>query len=124
MKDEKLQKLIFIYNADSGLGNLLIDGAHKIVSPGTYDCKLCAITFGAFTENTVWKKFRTSTDFEMRFLHKDEFKKQYASKFGYKFTFPIVLSESQHGLEVFINTEEVNGMTSPEELIDLVNSRG
>lgn len=123
MKDEKLQKLIFIYNADSGLRNVIMDGAHKMLSPSTYACKLCEITFGAFTENTIWKKFRTSTDLVMNFLHKDEFKKQYASKFGYKFTYPIVLSESENGLEVFIKTEEMNDLTSPEELIELIYNR-
>lgn len=123
MRDTKLQKLIFIYNADSGLRNLIVDGAHKILSPSTYECKLCEITFGAFTENNVWKKFRTESDLQMEFLHKDEFKKQYASKFGHKFTFPIVLAEAENGLEVLINTEEMNQLRDAERLIDLIISR-
>ncbi|WP_273567857.1 hypothetical protein [Maribacter halichondriae] len=53
-----MQKLIFIYNADSGFRNAIIDGAHKILSPNTYECNLCELTFGAFTENKVWAKFR------------------------------------------------------------------
>lgn len=123
MKDTNLQKLIFIYNADSGLSNLIIDGAHKILSPSTYECKLCEITFGAFTENSVWKKFRTESDLEMEFLHKDEFQKQYASKFGHKFTYPIILGETQNGLEVLMSTEEMNGMGDAEELIELIKER-
>jgi len=122
MKDTKLQKLIFIYNADSGVRNLIIDGAHKILSPGTYECKLCEITFGAFTEKGAWKKFRKTSGHEMTFLHKDEFRKQYASKFGYKFTFPIVLVEASGGLEVFVNTEEINRFKNAEELIDRLTS--
>jgi len=123
MKNTKLQKLVFVYNADSGLRNLIIDGAHKILSPSTYECKLCEITFGAFTENNVWKKFRTESDLEMEFLHKDEFKKQYASKFGHKFTYPIVLGETQNGLEGVITTEEMNGLGDAEELIELIKER-
>lgn len=123
MKNTNLQKLFFIYNADSGLRNLIIDGVHKILSPSTYECKLCEITFGAFTENTVWKKFRTESDLEMEFLHKDEFKKQYASKFGHKFTYPIVLGETQNRLEVVMSTEEMNGMGDAEELIELIKER-
>lgn len=118
------QKLIFVYNADSGLGNLILDGAHKILSPSTYDCKLCEITFGAFTENAIWKKFRTSFHNEMEFLHRDEFKKAYASKFGHKFTFPIVLLASDRGLEVLIKTAEMNNLNSTEDLIALVAERG
>ena len=117
------QKLIFIYNADSGLGNMLLDGAHKILSPNTYDCSLCSLTFGAFSEKSEWKKFREESKAEMEFLHKDEFKKQYASKFGHKFTFPIVLVEGNKELEVFIFTDEMNNLENQEELIDLINQR-
>ncbi len=119
----KLQKLIFVYNADSGLGNLILDGAHKILSPNTYDCKLCELTFGAFKENSVWKKFRKTTDLRMEFLHKDEFEKQYASKFGSKFTFPIVLGETATRLEVIINTKEINSLKDVGSLIQLIKER-
>lgn len=126
MNNKKSHKLIFIYNADSGLRNLLIDGAHKILSPSTYACNLCDITFGAFTENSVWKKFRLqleASDTELKFLHKDEFLKAYRSKFGYKFTFPIVLAETHNDLEIFITTEELNGLENAEELITFLEKR-
>ena len=42
-------KLIFIYNADSGLFNTVTDIAHKIFSPETYSCNLCALTHDYFT---------------------------------------------------------------------------
>lgn len=103
--------------------NMIIDGAHKIFSSATYACSLCAITFGTFTENSVWKKFRKETDVQMKFLHKDEFTKAYASKFGYKFNFPIVLAETNAGLEVFIKTEELNSMQKAETLIALIKER-
>ena len=44
------KKLIFIYNAKSGLVNEMIDFAHKIVSPETYECNLCAISYNTFTK--------------------------------------------------------------------------
>lgn len=123
MKNAAVQKLVFIYNADSGLRNVILDSAHKILSPDTYACSLCDITYGAFTENSVWKKFRKETNLDMEFLHKDEFSKAYASKFGHKFTFPIVLAESNSGLEVFIKTEELNDLENSEALITLVQER-
>ena len=123
MKGTTIQKLIFIYNADSGFRNALIDSAHKIFSPSTYECSLCDITFGAFTENAIWKKFRTETDVEMEFLHKDEFAKSYASKFDYKYTFPIVLVQTTQELEVFVKTEELNEMNSAEVLIEIIKTR-
>lgn len=119
----KLEKLIFIYNADSGLRNQLIDGAHKILSPDTYECNLCDITYGAFTENKVWKEFRKQSDLDLEFLHRDEFAKAYRSKFGYKFTFPIVLASVDENLEVFIKTEELNVLEDARGLIGLIQER-
>lgn len=121
MIKNKLIKLLFIYNAKSGIGNMLLDGAHKIISPSTYECNLCDITFGAFTENKIWKQYREESELEMEFLHKDEFQEQYASKFGHKFTFPIILAVSQYGLDVFITTEKLNNLNNAEELIALIN---
>ncbi len=117
------EKLIFIYNADSGLRNVLLDGAHKILRPATYDCSLCALTFGVFTEKKAWKKFRMETDRDMEFLHKNEFRKAYASKFGHKFSFPIVLIASASDFEVLISTEELNTMEAAVDLIDLIHKR-
>ncbi len=123
MKEAKSQRLIFVYNADSGLGNLILDGAHKILSPDTYDCKLCELTFGAFTEKNVWKKFRIESQLQMDFLHRNEFKKQYASKFGHRFEFPIVLVEGASGLEVLIHSAEMNKLERAEDLIALIKVR-
>ncbi len=61
---------------------------------------------------------------DMVFLHKDEFAKQYASKFGYKFTFPIILAETEDELNVYVGTEELNALDNAEALIDLINKRG
>ncbi len=123
MEKEILKKLIFIYNADSGLGNALLDGAHKILNPSTYSCSLCKLTHGPLRERDVWKKYRVSNETPMIFLHKDEFEKEYASKFGYAFTYPIVLGEASLGLEVVVRTEELNELPDAGTLIDLLNSR-
>lgn len=117
------QKLIFVYNADSGVRNMILDSAHKIFSPDTYECSLCDITFGVFSENSIWKKFRKETDMQMEFLHKDEFAIAYPSKFKHKPTFPIVLIESNKNLEVLVKTEELNDMENATDLIDIIKER-
>ena len=120
---KKGQEIIFIYNANSGARNAVLDSVHKVFSPKTYDCNLCDITFGVVSENRTWKRFRKESHHNMVFLHKDEFAKIYASKFGYKFQFPIVLIEGENGLEVLISTAELNQLKKPEELIQLVKER-
>ncbi|MFS4456505.1 GTPase [Maribacter sp. 2304DJ31-5] len=126
MDNGKNQRLIFVYNADSGLGNLILDGAHKIISPKTYACSLCDITHGAFFENKVWKTFRkqlVSNGFDLEFLHKDEFVNTYGSKFGYKFSFPIILISKRSDLEVLVSTEELNQTKNAKGLIQLLQKR-
>ncbi|WP_422859122.1 GTPase [Flagellimonas sp. S174] len=96
---------------------------HKVFSPSTYDCNLCDITYGIVGENKIWKQFRKEGGHDIIFLHRDEFAKKYASKFGAKFTFPIVLVEGTNGLEVFIGTDALNGLKSSQELIQLIGER-
>ncbi|WP_350285126.1 GTPase [uncultured Croceitalea sp.] len=117
------KRLVFVYNANSGARNALMDSMHKVFSPSTYYCKLCDITFGVVTENRTWRKFRQQSEYQMTFLHKDEFAKKYASKFGYKFEFPIVLVEGEKGLEVLITTQEVNELKTAQGLIRLLKER-
>lgn len=123
MKNNHIQELIFIYNAQSGLGNALLDSAHKLISPGTYDCRLCDITFGLLGERRQWKIFREQTDLPMTFLHKDEFLSAYASKFSPKYTFPLVLAHSGQELEVFLDTNSLNQLQDADELISAIKSR-
>ena len=116
-------KLIFVYNATSGKAQALWDTAHKIISPKNYSCNLCSITFGAFTEKKIWKDFRENSKTEMIFLHRDEFQKQYKSKWLQKFDFPVILVTRNEGLEVFISSEELKELKTPESLIELIRER-
>ncbi|MGD1945329.1 MAG: GTPase [Croceivirga sp.] len=120
---DKTQKLLFVYNANSGRRNSFIDSIHKLFSPNTYECHLCELTYGFFLEDKRWKRFRKTHTQEMIFLHKDEFTATYKSKFGYKFTFPIVLITGENGLEVLVSTKELNQITSVHHLIQIVGER-
>lgn len=70
-------KLIFVYNSDGTIASLIKDMAHKIVSPNTYPCNLCRITYPGITMQKDWQKFIESLPYEVIFLHKNEFRKQY-----------------------------------------------
>ena len=123
MKRDSTQKIIFVYNANSGMRNAVMDTMHKVLRPDTYDCNLCNITYGLFSENVDWKEFRTNADVEMEFLHKDEFEKEYASKFSHKYDYPIVLAASSGEFEILINTKEINALEDVQGLINQVESR-
>ncbi|WP_396597205.1 GTPase [Dokdonia sp. R86516] len=109
--------LLFIYNANSGTLNGVLDTAHKLVSPETYQCELCDLTHGAFTEKKEWLRFRESVKTPMQFLHKDEFLKRYKSKWLPQYDFPVVLAVVDSGLEVAISKERLTELQTPEALI-------
>lgn len=135
-----VSKLIFVYNATSGKLNSLLDSAHKIVSPTTYECTLCHLTFGVFKENELWARFResltnTNSSLQLEFLHKDEFEKQYWSKWLPKYSYPIILSltddvqdyndgfGTNSGMDIFLNTKELNQITETEILMETIHKK-
>lgn len=73
-------ELIFVYNADSGMWNGYLDIMHKVFSPQTYSCKLCTITHGTFTIKNEWRKFIDDLPLPVRFLHRDEWQKEFERK--------------------------------------------
>jgi hypothetical protein len=116
-------KLIFVYNANSGAVSAILDGLHKIVSPSTYDCNLCTITFGKFSEDKIWKEFREESEHEMEFYHKDEFLKQFRSKWLPKYDFPVLLSNENGELEIFMDAKELNTLENATQLIAAIKKR-
>ncbi|NVZ10502.1 hypothetical protein HW932_14655 [Allochromatium humboldtianum] len=70
-------KLLFVYNADSGLFSTLADIGHKLFSPATYTCALCAITHGVLAERAEWPAFIESLGATCEFLHRDQFREQF-----------------------------------------------
>jgi hypothetical protein len=124
MGNTQAERLIFVYNANSGIGNSLLDGLHKTLSPSTYNCNLCAITFGVFSENRMWREFRQDTGPDMEFLHLDEFKERYPSS-GNQYTdgFPQVFILKEGQLKMFLGKEEINAMNDPEDLIKAVQAK-
>ena len=108
-------KLLFIYNANSGKLNALLDVGHKLISPSTYKCSLCGLTYDTFTENKVWKAFRAESHFDMEFYHKDEFEAKFPSV---KINYPVILKLEGHQLTTVLNPEILNEISDVEALIE------
>lgn len=108
-----LSKLLFVYNANSGKLNAFMDTLHKKLSPSTYQCSLCMLTYGSFTEMPEWKEFRETFPGEMEFLHTDEYEKLYPAQTSY----PVVLSQQDGELSTILNAEELNAMRDLQALI-------
>jgi hypothetical protein len=113
-------KLIFVYNADSGIINTVTDYFHKIVKPSTYQCNLCALTFNNLGMKSVWKEFVNGLKVDVEFLHKDEFAKEYDFKDA---EFPSGFLKAGNDLKLYITAEEINKCKTLDDLMDLVTEK-
>ncbi len=112
--------LVFVYNADRGLFNALADTAHKLISPGTYQCNLCAITHGAVRMHQQWKTFLEGLDVPLEFLHRDELQAIYGIRDA---RLPAIFRRVDHQLAPWIDAETINACHSLDELQDLIRQR-
>jgi hypothetical protein len=120
MSDTNISQLIFVYNADSGLFNTMADIAHKLFSPGTYQCNLCAITHTALSMRDDWKQFIQTIPCEVTYLHRDELPS--LGNFP-SIELPVILSETDGHYEEFVSARELNDCKQLADLIALINSR-
>ena len=112
--------LVFVYNADSGLVNTLLDIGHKIVSPQTYNCNLCAITHSTFKMRDEWKQFVAQLNCPVEFLHRDELAERYGLR---DIPLPAIFLKMATGLQPWIGQEEINRCQSLAELKRLVEQK-
>ena len=111
-------KLIFVYNSDGTIASLVKDTAHKIISPKTYPCNLCRITYPGVTMQEEWQKFIQSLPHEVLFLHRDEFHKQYPNKKNTQL--PAAFTENPTELNLLVPHTEINRAKNVKDLIEIV----
>jgi hypothetical protein len=112
--------IVFVYNADSGIFNTVSDIAHKIFSPETYSCNLCAITYGNFSMRADWKEYLESLEADFEFLHRNELPDRYGIS---AITLPAVLLKSADTFEEWITADEINRCDGTNDLKLLISGR-
>ena len=115
-----MEKLIFVYNADSGLWNGYLDMAHKILSPKTYPCSLCDLTYGIFKIRPEWDDFVKSSPVPLEFLHKDEFLVQYPDLKN--MVLPVVLKQGNKTMNLLLDNLQLDKFETITELKNAILS--
>ena len=116
---EDESELIFIYNAKSGIVNEFLDFAHKIVSPSTYNCNLCALSYGNFTMKKKWSDYISSLPVRSTFTYKDK-----VSEYGYdNIKLPSIIFKDKSKSEVIISSVEINKLKKIDQLINILSDR-
>ena len=113
-------KLIFVYNADSGLFNTVTDIAHKVLSPKTYSCNLCALTHGHFKIKQDWVEFLKQIDTELEFLHRDEFLNKYNQDNA---ELPAIFIEKNGALSPCLDQATINKIQTLDDLKGVILER-
>lgn len=105
--------LVFVYNADSGVFNTLADAAHKIFSPRTYACNLCALTYGAVQMRGEWREFLDGLGLPLEFLHADELAARYNLN---GVPLPAVFTRGDGRLSVLVGADSINACRTLDDL--------
>lgn len=66
----KVKKLVFVYNANSGVLDAIVDSARKLLRIN--GCALCAVTHGIVGEKSEWRACDRALGAPIDYLHLDE----------------------------------------------------
>lgn len=114
-------RIIFVYNEDSGLFNAVAGWAHKALSPATYQCALCGITFGPTGMLVPWKSYLERLPFPVTFLHRDEFRVQFPAQAT--LPLPVILVEQAARTETLLAADEIRAAGGLLGLISRMQDR-
>ena len=121
-KNKSIQ-LIFVYNAKSGFINGVFDYIHKFVSPQTYSCNLCAITYDNTGKKNEWRKYLNSLPMEVIFAYKNNLYKEKLSLEYHGEGLPCAFLLVEGKQTYFLTSDEINNISNLDELIRLVDNK-
>ena len=124
MKSSEIE-LILVYNADSGFFNIIKDALHKTVSPSTYQCNLCALTYGSVRMKDEWKTFIAKLEIPTEFLHRDEFLRRLKTHphIVKDVKFPAVFLDKRGKISLLITHDEINKCKTLNDLMNLITEK-
>jgi hypothetical protein len=120
-ENKKNEKLIFIYNASNTPLSVSLDFIHKIVSPSTYQCSLCKVTYGNVSMHSKWKKYIETSNYTFEFLYKNNYIKYHKDLKVEEF--PVAYIYDGNKYELFISKQEFDLHSNLDSLIDIVNQK-
>jgi hypothetical protein len=117
------EKIIFVYNADSGIVNALKDTVEKALHPDQYQCRLCSLTFGKVRIKSEWKRFINELPKKTQFLHRDEFINRFGDPgTGFPAAFTVEGSRDRKPA-LLLTPEEINSCQNVQDLKELVEEQ-
>lgn len=107
--------LLIVYNADEGVAAALFDAEHKLLSPATYPCPLCAVTYGAVRMRPEWQAHLRALPLPVRFHHRPDFRRAHPALAA--LPLPAILLDAGEGPRVLLDAATLAGMVDVPALI-------
>lgn len=111
------RELLFVYNARAGVLHALVDTAHKLVSPATYPCKLCALTYGNVRMRPRWRTFVDELPHRVRFVYADELAREIPPGLA---ELPALVEVRGGRLDILLAKQDIEGCRSLDDLMTRV----
>jgi hypothetical protein len=115
------RRLVIVYNAQAGLLAGAMDSVHKIVSPSTYPCQLCAVTYGLAAMKRDWRAFLDGLGMETVFHHRPDFRAAFPSAADWPL--PLVALETGGQLAPLVTAADFAAIPDLAALIAVVRER-
>lgn len=113
--------LVMVYNAEEGTMNAILDSAHKLFSPGTYQCSLCAITYGMTSMRNDWKEYLDSMPVETQFYHRTDFLEKWPDN---RTALPAIFElQADDSLQLLLDAAALKQPSNVADLIMLLESK-
>lgn len=115
------RRLVFAYNADAGVVAGLLDLVHKTVSPATYPCSLCGVTYGPLGMKPAWRAWLKALPIASVFHHRPDFRAAFPAAAAWPL--PLVVLDEESGLKLLLGAEDLAGLPTLDALIGSLESR-
>ena len=116
-----MTRLLLVYNTDAGLLAGLTDSVHKMVSPGTYPCSLCATTYGALTMQPRWRAYLRALPYPVAFYHRPDFRAAFPAEAGRALPL-IALDRGDGGFEMLLGADALDRLRDLDALMTALDA--
>ena len=96
-----IDRLLFVYNADSGKWSAFVDSARKVLK--IQGCTLCSITHGLTGEKEDWRDCKDELGVPVDYVHRDEVTARLSENIGERR--PAVVAEAGGNYTVLLGPE-------------------
>ena len=108
------RRLVLVYNANAGLLAGAMDSLHKLFSPATYPCALCAITYGLVAMKREWRDYLAGLGMPILFHHRPDFRAAFPAAADWPL--PLIALEQDGQLALLMGPADFAGLKTVADL--------